>query len=1000
VQMFAEHSLWVPTAALICAQHLHADGLKSTMRVHPSAFEFKPVTLADIQDLARRNNDPHVRKDAAHTFVSFDDASLTEDDYWSLTGVKKADFDELVQTLGLRTGSIWTQRNSLGVFLMKLRVGLSHRELGTLFRQSVKSVHQRIKATRRLFLQANGFVESNLGVSHTSRDELIRNHTTELARQLYGDDKLILVEDCTYVYIQKSQDYTFARRTFSTHKYRHLVKPMVCCTTDGYYVDVFGPYLADGSNSDAKIFIQQHLQDDVDALRNILQEGDTWIVDRGFRECQEHAPDLDVWMPSFGDEDSKILNTQDANDSRMVTKLRWVVESGNARLKTFKFFARVVSNTQIRHVGSYCRIVAAICNKYRPPLSTDKPHHAEMATAMLNRLYTQNDFAEECKETALIRRSTEVWEDLNDSHVPHFPLLSEDDIIQHITFGAYQIHNARSYINEHFDRHGDLQLQRARPSTETAADVGADKVIHVRLQSRHKSNKDYRIFIKLDPRQSLPWKKIAGWYCSCPCGSRTLGCCSHVTAVIWWLGHGRLQAPKVRLNMWRGILDAASVDYSKEQFVVPPPRKSHATASQAVMEHAGPSVQDASSRRLNQTRACYEPEADEEDTLTADSDGDEYILSDHPVSTDEDDATLLENEQDESQHTTAARVLLTLGHSDSRIPQYNNAQLAVVVEAIPPALGNLARTNAAGRGSARQDLIAISDTEIVVTPGAASLRQALGKVKLSMRISTTFQYFFQHRKISDFELTMYGELRKIIADNIFAEAGTLWGHCRFQPSLSIEVRTDTLWPLLQHHSTHEMWLSAEVINCYLPIICEKQTACFAQLTYLWKKLRQGADIAQYWRVFDEHVENVFVPVNVADDHWTLLILNIQERTWTSFDPLSTLNNCHYDELEAAAKKSLSSRKRGRDDEEIRFHDRRTSLQHIIGFRHSCAASGVTLKQNDGYNCGIIVLLVAEMISSRFTCSSRTFTEQELLMYRYWITLQICNKMQLYVPATE
>ena len=65
------------------------------------------------------------------------------------------------------------------------------------------------------------------------------------------------------------------------HKYRHLVKPFVVCTTDGLIIDIFGPYSA--KVNDAKI-LMSILKKNSD-FRNLLQPKDNIILDRGFRDC-------------------------------------------------------------------------------------------------------------------------------------------------------------------------------------------------------------------------------------------------------------------------------------------------------------------------------------------------------------------------------------------------------------------------------------------------------------------------------------------------------------------------------------------------------------------------------------------------------------------------------------------------------------------------------------------------------------------------------------------
>ncbi len=62
-------------------------------------------------------------------------------------------------------------------------------------------------------------------------------------------DSVITVWDATYIYIDKSSNYQYQKETFSAHKHRNLVKFMILCSTDGYIIDVIGPYLCNGPSS-------------------------------------------------------------------------------------------------------------------------------------------------------------------------------------------------------------------------------------------------------------------------------------------------------------------------------------------------------------------------------------------------------------------------------------------------------------------------------------------------------------------------------------------------------------------------------------------------------------------------------------------------------------------------------------------------------------------------------------------------------------------------------
>lgn len=75
-------------------------------------------------------------------------------------------------------------------------------------------------------------------------------------------------------------------------------------------------------------------------------------------------------MPASLEPGEKQLNTEQANDSREVTKTRWIMESRNGHLKSnFKFLANTILITHAIHIGDFYIIADAILNKYRKPMN-------------------------------------------------------------------------------------------------------------------------------------------------------------------------------------------------------------------------------------------------------------------------------------------------------------------------------------------------------------------------------------------------------------------------------------------------------------------------------------------------------------------------------------------------------------------------------------------------------------------------------------------------------
>lgn len=97
---------------------------------------------------------------------------------------------------------------------------------------------------------------------------------------------------------------------------------MVICTTSGYFLSILGPYFADSKNNDAAI-LNHAIAKNVDTIRQWVKEEDVMVVDRGFRDSLQVLEDLGIkaQMPSFLKKGDKQLSTEDANSSRLVSKV-------------------------------------------------------------------------------------------------------------------------------------------------------------------------------------------------------------------------------------------------------------------------------------------------------------------------------------------------------------------------------------------------------------------------------------------------------------------------------------------------------------------------------------------------------------------------------------------------------------------------------------------------------------------------------------------------------
>ena len=72
-----------------------------------------------------------------------------------------------------------------------MKSGMSNQFLSTLFNISKSSLRRAISSVRKALM--NQFVPSHLGFSHTTQEEVIRNHTRPLAQSLFGDNTQAII---------------------------------------------------------------------------------------------------------------------------------------------------------------------------------------------------------------------------------------------------------------------------------------------------------------------------------------------------------------------------------------------------------------------------------------------------------------------------------------------------------------------------------------------------------------------------------------------------------------------------------------------------------------------------------------------------------------------------------------------------------------------------------------------------------------------------------------
>lgn len=283
------------------------------------------------------------------------------------------------------------------IFLMKLRTGSSNDLINAVL--EIK-YHQTVSKCLQSVLHGfeKDILPQHFGYQSLSRSDFIRNHTSDVVKKLFNitEDQLVVICDATYLYHQKSKNNEYQRKAYSGQKKTHLCKPFTICCTDGYVLDLPGPYPA--NMNDAQILKSIMSQDS--GLRSIFRPGDVFIVDRGFRDVQQFLEDngFIVLMPALKGKRPR-LTTEESNASRLVTKVRWVVEAIHGIIgKKFKLLHNEVHNQMLPEIGTLCKIACYLNNTYGKRLKSDEGMVDSIVNSINSRKNSPNTLAEEVNQ--------------------------------------------------------------------------------------------------------------------------------------------------------------------------------------------------------------------------------------------------------------------------------------------------------------------------------------------------------------------------------------------------------------------------------------------------------------------------------------------------------------------------------------------------------------------------------------------------------------------------
>lgn len=182
-------------------------------------------------------------------------------------------------------------------------------------------------------------------------------------------------------------------------------------------------------------------------ILNWLHKDDIIIVDRGFRDSIPTIKHFgyEAVMPNFLNR-KKQFSTREANHNRLITKVRWVIESGivwicqqsfyfflflvNCRIKQWKYFSQIIQNSSLPFISEYLEIVCALINAFCQTPVSDIHEGRESALQMLKVFNEANHVQTRLKRILNERLEWKKY----DARMCLFPELDEADL-RNLCFG-------------------------------------------------------------------------------------------------------------------------------------------------------------------------------------------------------------------------------------------------------------------------------------------------------------------------------------------------------------------------------------------------------------------------------------------------------------------------------------------------------------------------------------------------------------------------------------
>ena len=213
--VFLQREVLIPAGCCCCPGHLNDNNFTQEAISNISCISdnilLSRTSIIDLWKTLRT-----VAMQNEHSKIDFDsDNALSSSNFANLTGVSNESFDELCSYIKeyVRNTPTRTSRTSLGIFLFKMKFGISNKVPSTILSMSRSSLRRAISSVGEALKQT--CVPQNLGLQHITRKNVIKKHTRPLAQTIFGNvanaQAILVLEGTLYLKICNSSENVSTR---------------------------------------------------------------------------------------------------------------------------------------------------------------------------------------------------------------------------------------------------------------------------------------------------------------------------------------------------------------------------------------------------------------------------------------------------------------------------------------------------------------------------------------------------------------------------------------------------------------------------------------------------------------------------------------------------------------------------------------------------------------------------------------------------------------------